>query len=511
MQFFKKSRERPLAIIALLASFLTLTAATASPVSATADGFLDPTWENASQVGNFEPKKYSGSMYWIDQEMVGAGEMWNDRWTGEGVDVAVIDTGVVPVAGLADPGKVVYGPDLSFDSQSPTQLHLDANGHGTHMAGIIAGRDPNADVQKGNESKFLGVAPGARIVSVKVGNFEGAVDVSQVIAAIDWVVENKNANGLNIRVLNLSFGTLSNQPYLVDPLAHAVERAWKAGIVVVVAAGNDGSSAMVRNPATSPFVIAVGASEPNSSYSAHDDKLAVFSNCGGRGVDVVAPGKSVVSLLAPGSKVATDHPESVVAGRFLLGSGTSQAAAVVSGAAALIIDQRPGITPDQLKKLLKSTAQSIPGVSKGCQGSGLIDLKKARDTATPSALASKQTFAASTGAGSLDLARGNVRVSLEGVDLTGEIDIFGKPYNSAAHAVLGTTWSGGQWNGTTWSGTTWSGNAWTGTTWSGTAWSGTTWSAMTWTGTTWSGTTWSGTTWSTQGWATSGWSGQTWS
>ncbi|MGI8517320.1 MAG: S8 family serine peptidase, partial [Acidimicrobiia bacterium] len=382
-------------------------------------------------------------------------------------------------------------------------------------AGIIAGRDGTTKIQKGTEKEFLGIAPGSRIVSVKVGNFEGAVDVSQVIAAIDWVVEHRNSDGLNIRVLNLSFGTTSTQSYLVDPLAHAVERAWKAGIVVVIAAGNDGNSALVRNPATSPFVIAVGASIPNSSYSASDDMVTSFSNCGGRGVDVVAPGKSVVSLLVPGSKVATDHPESIVAGRFLLGSGSSQAAAVVSGAAALIIDQRPDITPDQLKKLLKSTAQPIPGASSACQGSGLLDLKKARDTATPSALASKQTFAASTGAGSLDLARGNVRVSLGGVDLTGEIDIFGQPYNSATHAVLGTTWSGGQWNGTTWSGTTWSSNAWTGTTWSGTTWSGTTWSAnswtgTTWSGTTWSGTTWSGTTWSTWGWSSSGWSRQTW-
>ncbi len=199
---FEKSRQRPLAIIALLASFLTLIAASASPNPAAVNGFLDSTWENASKVGNYEPKKYPGSLYWIGQEAVGAGEMWNDGWTGEGVDVAVIDTGVVPVAGLSGTGKVVFGPDLSFESQSPTQIHLDTNGHGTHMAGIIAGRDGTSKVQKGTEKEFLGIAPGARIVSVKVGNFEGAVDVSQVIAAIDWVVENKNANGLNIRVLN---------------------------------------------------------------------------------------------------------------------------------------------------------------------------------------------------------------------------------------------------------------------------------------------------------------------
>jgi serine protease AprX len=157
--------------------------------------------------------------------------------------VAVIDSGIAPVAGLNGPGQVVNGPDLSFDSQDPDLRHLDGYGHGTHMAGIIAGRDG---------SYFSGVAPGATLINMKVAAADGATDVSQVIAAIDWVVEHRNDPGLNIRVLNLSFGTTAMQSYQLDPLAYAVEVAWRKGIVVVVSAGNDGAAgtSLTNRPST---------------------------------------------------------------------------------------------------------------------------------------------------------------------------------------------------------------------------------------------------------------------
>jgi serine protease AprX len=429
----------------------------------------DAGWVDASALSSYSHEDYTGSMYWIAQEITGAGDYWSGGWTGSGVDVAVIDTGVVEVQGLSYPGKIIYGPDLSFESQSPAHAYLDTFGHGTHMAGIIAGRDNGAEVvEKGDSENFLGMAPGSRIVSVKVGDYQGSADVSQVIAAIDWVVEHKNDNGLNIRVLNISYGTDSTQSHQIDPLANAVERAWKAGIVVVAAAGNDGKHSGLRNPAISPYIIAVGASEGNMTYSTDDDTLATFSSCGTtkRKVDLVAPGMSVVSLRNPGSYADVENPEATVAERFFLGSGTSQAAAVVSGAAALIVDQRPSITPDQVKALLKRTAQKITGTSGRCQGAGLLDLKVARDTPTP---ASSQYYW-STGAGSLEAARGSIHLERAGVVLEGEQDIFGMPFDSASHAQLaasGTTWSGGDWNGTTWSGTTWSGTTWSGTTWSG--------------------------------------------
>jgi len=131
-----------------------------------------------------------GSMYYVAQEVTGAAEYWNDGFTGKGIDVALIDSGVAPVNGLRTADKIVNGADLSFDSQAPNLRYLDAYGHGTHLAGIIAGRDDAtpAKVQKGEES-FVGIAPDARIVNVKVADAQGATDVSQVIAAIDWVVE----------------------------------------------------------------------------------------------------------------------------------------------------------------------------------------------------------------------------------------------------------------------------------------------------------------------------------
>ena len=148
------------------------------------------------------------SMSQVD-DAVGADTMWNRGYTGKGVGVALIDTGVVPVQGLTS-GNVVNGPDLSFDSQSPSP-DLDGFGHGTHMAGIIAGND-------GTRSGFKGVAPGATLVSVRVGASDGSADVSQVIAGIDWVVQHRDDPGMNIRVLNLSFGTDGTQDPALDPL-----------------------------------------------------------------------------------------------------------------------------------------------------------------------------------------------------------------------------------------------------------------------------------------------------
>ena len=171
--------------------------------------------------------------------MIGADDLWTAGITGRGVDVALVDTGVAPVQDLAGPGKVVNGPDLSFESQSPDLRYLDTNGHGTHMGGVIAGQD---------DGEFTGIAPDARLVSVKVGAASGATDISQVIAAIDWVVQHRNDDGLNIRVLNLSFGTDGAQDYLLDPLTYAVDVAWRKGIVVVVGAGNRGPGATRRPP-----------------------------------------------------------------------------------------------------------------------------------------------------------------------------------------------------------------------------------------------------------------------
>ena len=484
----------------------------------------------------YDPTADKGSMY-STIRAIRAKDYWKKGFTGKGVDVALIDTGVVPVPGMDNPAKVVNGLDISFESQIPEIQYLDTYGHGTHMAGIIAGRDASVPAgQEGNDTQtgFLGVAPDARIVNVKVADYEGVTDVSQVIAAIDWVVQHRKDEGMNIRVLNMSFGTDGIQSYVLDPLAYATEQAWHKGIVVVAAAGNAGfGNDQLSNPALDPYVIAVGADKPGGYGTTNDDVIPDFSSSGNaaRRPDFVAPGQSIQSLRNPGSYIDENHPEGVIAnadGRFFRGSGTSQAAAVTSGAVALILQQRPSITPDQVKALLVKTAERLPIPPVELQGAGLINMRNALSTATPAAV---QQHPRSTGLGSLDLARGSVRITDEetGEQLMGELDIFGNPwdpYTYANNSLAGKSWSGGfyngveysggDWTGKSWSGKSWSGKSWSGKSWSGKSWSfaeylGKSWSGKSWSGKSWSGKSWSGKSWSGKSWSGKSWSGKSWS
>ncbi len=451
---------------------------------------------------------------WSVTAAVGAPALWDDGITGAGIDVAVVDTGIAPVSALSGRGKLVDGPDLSFDLGIAELEHLDGFGHGTHMAGIIAGRSGDGRVSsRAAPDRFLGVAPDARLVNVKVGDNTGAVDVSQVIAGLDWIVEHRRDQGLDIRVINLSFGTDGVQPYLLDPLAKAVERAWSAGIVVVVAAGNDGRAATgLATPATDPFVITVGAVERTATGWA-SPSFASNGN-GVRNPDLVAPGRSIASLRVPGSRIDVEHPSGYVSPTLFRGSGSSQATAVVSGAVALLLQQRPSLTPDQVKRLLTSTADRLPGVPATKQGSGLLDLAEARRARTPSGLATWQPHLPSTGLGLLQLSRGLDQVAIGGKLLTGELTVLGTTFDPALWVALGrsgATWSGGSWSGGSWSGGSWSGGSWSGGSWSGGSWSGGSWSGGSWSGGSWSGGSWSGGSWSGGSWSGGSWSGGSWS
>jgi serine protease AprX len=435
------------------------------------------------------------------------------KLTGQGVGVALIDSGVSPVPGLDAPGKVVDGPDLSFEAGAPNLAHLDTFGHGTHMAGIIAGRD--AGIAAGGEAtaandpaKFVGIAPGATIVNVKVAATDGAVDVSQVIAGIDWVVAHRDDPGLNIRVLNLSFGTDSVQDAQLDPLSHAVEAAWRNGIVVVVAVGNDGlSTTRVTMPAANPYVLAVGAADGMGTEGRADDVVASFTNRGNaaRHADLVAPGRSIVGLRDPNAFIDSNYASGRLtssldpAQRYFKGSGTSQATAVVSGAVALLLQQRPTLTPDQVKKLLTANAEPMPRGDAVARGAGQLNIDKATGAALPKSGVA-QTFRASTGLGSLEASRGGSHVAdpVTGEELTGEVDVTGQAWTPdawAAACATGTTWHNGGWNARTWSDDSWSSRTWSGESWSSVVWEGRTWSGRTWSGRTWSGRTWSGGSW----------------
>ena len=447
----------------------------------------------------------------------GVQDWWSAGLTGSGVDVALIDTGVSPVPALSGDGKIVNGPDLSLESQNPSFQYLDTNGHGTFMAGIIGGND-------GQPGGYRGVAPDSRILSVKVADADGGVDVSQVIAAVDWVVQHRNDNGMNIRVINLSYGTDSSQPYLIDPLAYAVERAWKAGIVVVTAAGNTGPGSGLADPAYDPWVIAVGAADTMGTPSVSDDQPAPFSagasgcsffNC--RAPDLLAPGVHMQGLRDPGSYVDQTNPDAALGDQYLRGSGTSEAAAYVTGAVALLLQKYPQLSPDQVKQMLKESSDQLPGYAQSWQGAGELDLDALLADSPPSY--ARQFHLSSFGMGSLEASRGSNHLTLDDVVLQGQQDIFGQPFNSLRMAVLeargsswsGGTWNGSQWTGSSWSGSSWSGSSWSGSSWSGSSWSGSSWSDLLWSGNSWSGSSWSGSSWSGSSWSGSSWSGSSWS
>jgi serine protease AprX len=475
-------------------------------------GVVEVTPDAAVQLqgGAYDPKGDVNSMVSID-DLLKVDDAWAAGATGQGVDVAVIDSGVTPVAGL-DSGQVINGPDLSFESQFDNTRYLDTYGHGTFMAGLIVGHDPGVVGDPSDEDSYQGVAPASRVVSIKVADSNGRTDVSQVIAAIDWVVQHAHDPGINIRVLSLSFGTNSLQKYTVDPLAYAAEIAWRKGIVVVVSSGNTPGNRLT-DPAIDPFVIAAGALDTNDTTSPTDDRVASFTAVGSwsRSIDVVSPGVHVQGLRVPGSYIDLRFGATGRLGdRFFRGSGTSEAAALTSGVAALMLSQRPNLTPDQVKRLLTSTGYQP---AKGNSFDAVVpDAYRATFGGRPGPAVS-QYFRYSTGTGSLELSRGGTHVTQDGSMLVGEQDIFGNPVNTRALAraeANGASWSGGTWNGATWAGASWNGSSWAAAIWSGASWDGASWDGASWDGASWDGATWDGASWDGMTWDGASWDGASW-
>jgi serine protease AprX len=468
-----------------------------------------------------------GSLYTIETA-IGARRVWLQRdaasrqITGQGVSVALLDSGTSNVAGLNRTGKLTYGPDLSIEGNG-VLTDRDTFGHGTHMAGIIAATDlpviTAQSVAALNPSVPLGVAPDAGLVSLKLATTDGSTDVSEVIAALNWVTEHQTAqNGSRIRVVNLSFGTNSLQSYQLDPLAAAAENAWRHGLVVVVSGGNDGpTAARLSDPAIDPYVLAVGASDGADSVAGWvKPTVASFSSAGtsARHVDVLAPGRSIVSLRSPGSFVDVNHPEGRVSGdttgRLFRGSGTSQAAAVVSGAVALMLQAAPNATPDQVKAALIATATPV-AASATLAGAGQINVDRALTAIrTPSLIS--QSFPISTGQGSLNAARGgDALVDANGVSIVGEVDVQGNAWKPSAWWTASSTlksWSGGAWMGVIWTGAGWlpTVNGMLSARWSSARWSSARWSTAGWDSARWSSAGWSSARWSSARWSDIIWS-----
>lgn len=410
--------------------------------------------------------------------------------TGQGVTVAVLDTGIDSLPDFA--GRLAGGVDLTSEN-NPFQ---DSYGHGTFVAGLVAGNGSSSGGQ------YSGEAPGAKLVSIKVAGASGVTSLGTLITGLQWAVDNKSAYG--IKVLNLSLGFQPFTSTLLNPMDQAVEAVWMSGITVVAAAGNAGPfNGTILSPGDDPLVITAGALDDMATTSPSDDEMADFSSVGPTSPDgwvkpdLVTSGRSVVSLAAPGSTVYTDYPSGRVGPANFVGSGTSFSSAIVSGAAALVLSANPGLTPDQVKARLLGTASRGPVGNPFVDGHGALNA----DAAATS--------------GPLDFSQSVAGLTPAAVGATVSLD----PGNSADTWNLslwsGATWSpgpaGGLWNGWSWDGSDWNGWSWTGKAWNDDGgWSGASWNGSAWVGKAWNDDGWTGGSWSGSAWSGNAWDGSSW-
>ena len=432
---------------------------------------------NVNVEGSVGPSGHAPSDEFSQQS--GATAVWAQGDTGAGVNVAVLDTGIQALPDFA--GRMVDGTDLS-GGNNPWQ---DSYGHGTFVAGLIAGNGASSGGQ------YTGEAPGAGLVSVKVAGASGQTQLSTVIEGVGWTIANEGKD--NIRVLNMSLGYLPVESTVLDPLDQAVEKAWESGIVVVTSAGNSGpGNGTITSPGDDPLVITAGAVDDGAQANPASDSMTTFSSVGPTNPDgwfkpdVVSSGRSVVSLRDPGSTIDAQNPSARVGSANFVGSGTSFSSAVTSGAAALLIAADPSYTPNTVKGTLLGTTTLGPVGNPFVDGHGILNVANAV-ASTPMTLNQQPPSLLTLIGESIGLETAGLSSSWNPANWTGST-WNGSTWN-------GSTWNGSTWNGSTWNGSTWNGSAWNGSTWNGSTWNGSTWNGSTWNGSTWNGSTWNGSTW----------------
>lgn len=277
--------------------------------------------------------------------------VWNMQLDGSGIGVAVIDSGI------ATDGDWISNPK-TFTFATNSRSATDVYGHGTHVAGIIAGTG------KDSNGKYRGIAPGVTLYAVKIADGDGMAYESDVVAGLQWVYNNRSA--YNIRVVNLSLNTSTEQSYHTSPLDAAVEILWFNGVVVVASAGNVSTTTRFYNasPANDPFIITVGAMDEKGTAVVGDDVIAAYTSMGVsqdgfKKPDIYAPGSNIYSVLSKDSPWAGQYPDRVVLnGQYIRLSGTSMSAPMVTGAVALLLQDEPNLTPDQVKYRLTTASRS---------------------------------------------------------------------------------------------------------------------------------------------------------
>ena len=331
-------------------------------------------------------------------------------YDGTGVGVAIIDSGVTAWHDdLTGAPEVAQRVDRFVDLVNGRETSYDDYGHGTHVAGIVAGNGFDADGAR------TGIAPGARLTVIKVLDASGGGRISDVIAALDYIVSRKGE--LKIRVANLSIAADAYESYESDPLTLAAQRAVSEGIVIVAAAGNAGHTvdgrvqySSITAPGNAPWVLTVGASSHMGTVDRSDDSIAGFSSrgpgLGGNSAkpDLVAPGVGIESLSDPNSALYTARSTFLLSGTvatsylpYLSLSGTSMSAPIVSGTVALMLQANPALTPNQVKAILQYTAEAHAAYDVLTQGAGFLNAKGAVELAHHFANASNVPFPAATG------------------------------------------------------------------------------------------------------------------
>jgi serine protease AprX len=429
---------------------------------------------------------------------------------GRGVTVAVVDTGVADVRdlkGRVEHVNVTDGPAG------------DGYGHGTFVAGLVAGDG------KSSQGQYAGIAPAANVLDVKVADADGSTSLVTVLKGLQAVAAHKDVD-----VVNLSLSSGSPLPYQIDPLSAALEALWRRGVTVVVPAGNDGpSDGTIASPGNDPVLLTAGGLDDNGTPNRSDDTVADWSGRGPapQGVhkpDLVAPGTHVVSLRATNSVVDNANPDARVGNDYFKGSGTSFSTAVTAGAVAALLGRRHGLTPGQVKSILTGTTYAASGLSDAdAAGAGGLDLaaaydakvKKDKSSADPTIPGDPAVWAAFLNA----LLAGD-----EAAAASSWSQLSPEARNWAASSWSALTpddrnWAARNWAARNWAGATvdewaarnWAARNWAARNWADSDWSASSWSARNWAASSWSARNWAEDDWSARNWAARNWSARNWS
>jgi serine protease AprX len=443
---------------------------------------------------------------------------------GDGVTVAIVDTGVADVPDLR--GSVQH-VNVSGAARG------DGYGHGTFLAGLIASSGASSD------GLYRGVAPKADILDVQVAEADGSTSLFRVLAGLQAVAERARHDD-SLRVVNVSLSADAPGASGIDPLSRALEGLWDRGLVVVVAAGNDGpNAATVSVPGTDPAVITVGALDTLNTPERTDDVVAPFSARGIAGdpnakPDLVAPGVSTVGLRAPGSLIDTDHPTARVGSANFRGSGTSMATAITSGEVAGLLSVLPDLDPDDVKAALTQGAYDIPGDSTAT-GAGGLDLVGATAAAQQLSLdhapwagrdvsAAYGRFAAAWQIGSRSAAvtawlqlpatlRARIAqawASSVADDGLADEDQAATAHRWASDSDLGAVWLSRSWASRSWASVDWASRSWASRSWASRSWASRSWASRSWASRSWADDVWASRSWASRSWASRSWASRSW-